>query len=137
MSNFLFIRLQFLISPLFFKILTIILFIIYKIIFDTHLCDDGLILYNLKVDLTMQTAEYRTANINYEFYTDLFNQASNRPTDQRDYTVESEFIRRAHDNCISMRNIYDNINEIIRNIKRIEPTFRSPIMNIAYPRIAG
>jgi hypothetical protein len=72
-KNFLFRLYLLTYSPLFPTILTLIIFMSYRIYFEpVLLCDDnGGSLFLLKKDLAKMLADYRTAEVKYEKYTDL------------------------------------------------------------------
>jgi hypothetical protein len=77
--KYIFIRLHLIVlSPIFPYLLTFIILIVHKIYFDPFiLCDDGdyyYTLYDLKTNLTKETANYHIATVKIEEYNTLQNQ---------------------------------------------------------------
>jgi len=99
------------------------------------LCDDTSLLSQLKLDLTHETSVYRTHNVNYEYFTDLKNQMENLPSNLRDVPSETDISERANISHTNMNDSLNKIRRIERSIRNIEPTFKSPIVHIDYPRI--
>lgn len=87
-------------SPLFPIILTLVIFMTYRIYFEpVLLCDDnGYHLFQLKTELTTETANYRTAVIKCEEFNDLKEQ----------YRVFKQ-IEPNYNNPDAEKNIYNNL----------------------------
>jgi hypothetical protein len=111
-------------------LLTLTLFIIYSIYFDTvTLCDDnGFLLYEFKTHLTSEVARYRTAIINYECYSDLREQLTNISTPRFiDFNKEQALDSQIRVSQLHMRESLTKIRQIESNIRIIEPGFKSAI----------
>lgn len=132
-------RLQlFILSPIFPILLGLIIFILYKILFGCVIyCDSNDVetLYELKLNLTGETAKYRSSVIYYEFFTDLHNQVTGRSVNQRNIDQEQTYISSAIELYTKMEESLMKIREIETSIRRIEPNFQSPIQPISYLRI--
>lgn len=108
------------------------LFLMYKISFDSNvliLCDDGdnPSLSSLKLELTLETFNYRTAQINYECFIDIRNQKTQLPMHERNFGLEEHILNLARDRLIKMNISIGKIVEIENNIRRIEPSFRTTL----------
>lgn len=122
--------------------LGLVLILIYTIYFDVSiitLCDDGdsYTLYQLKVNLTLETVNYRSANVDYECLVDLHNQSLERPIDERDRGLERHMVNLITHKMGEMRTSLDKIHGLVARIREIEPGFRSPINTIRYPRVSN
>jgi hypothetical protein len=91
------------------------------------------LLDNLKYGLTIETANYRQGVIEYELYTDLYNQFIGREV--RDYAAEESYLKSANEASSRMRTSWNKINVLEERITAIQPYFRSPITQINYPRV--
>ena len=105
----------------------------YNIFYGTlYLCDDGNTLSQLKLDLTLEVGRYRISTINYEMYMDLKNQIIS----SRSNNIDVNYLTNKASNALSdMRDSLNNARLIETNIRRLEPTFRSPITSITYLRV--
>jgi hypothetical protein len=134
--NYIFTRLQlWALSPIFPIILSLTYFIIYKSYFDTITLCDGETIYQLKANLTLETAKYRIAIVNYEFNIDLYHQAAGRPIYEREPEVEQTLVCSAKNTLTEMKESLAKIREIETSIRKIEPGFLSPIQPISHLRI--
>jgi hypothetical protein len=96
-----------------------------------YLCDDGDSLSQLKLDLTFEVGRYRISTINYEMYMDLKNQINSISTNS-----DLNYLTTKVSNALA--EINDSLNNarlIETNIRRLEPSFRSPITSITYLRV--
>lgn len=114
-------------------LLGITIFILYSIYFGPiYLCDDGDTLSQLKMDLTLEVGRYRISTVNYEMYIDLKNQVINSTTNNNDANYLNN---KASEALGEMRDSLNNARTIETNIRRLEPSFRSPITSISYLRV--
>ena len=100
------------------------------------LCDDnGRQLYELKMKLTVETANYRKSIVDYELYIDLYNQLTRySPSSVHSLTAEA-FIKNANNSRVIMCESLDKVRTIEESIRIIKPDFSSPISHIAFPRV--
>jgi hypothetical protein len=129
-------------SPIFPMLLGSIIFLAYRVYFDpvVMLCDDnGYRLFQLKSELTTETANYRTAVIKCERYYDLQEQLESfKETNPQYNNPEQE--RAIAD---GIRNSLADKIRALAKVRRLEtsirgltPRFQSPIYDSAYyPRI--
>jgi hypothetical protein len=116
-----------------------IFFLIYKYQNNMYiLCDDnGKLLYELKMNLTVETANYRRSEVDYVYNMDMYNQLVGYSPASRSSGPAQMLIQNAQAETHNMRISLDKIRLIEDNIRIIKPDFRSAIIRIAYPRIAG
>jgi hypothetical protein len=114
-------------------LLGITILILYSIYFGPiYLCDDGDTLNQLKMDLTLEVGRHRISTVNYEMYMDLKNQVLNTTTNNSDVNYLTNKVWQA---LGEMRDSLNNARTIETNIRRLEPSFRSPITTINYLRV--
>ena len=138
--NYIFLRLRLLIMFYIFPILLSLIILYMVCRSQTHfivLCDDdGYTLYNLKVDLTLEAANYRKSLVDYELYTDLLNQLRGRSYLMgRDPAAEQNLLANANYALTKLNQSLDRVRDIEGNIRIISPGFRSPITQISFPRV--
>jgi hypothetical protein len=137
-KNFLFRLYLLTYSPLFPTILTLIIFMSYRIYFEpVLLCDDnGGSLFLLKKDLAKMLADYRTAEVKYEKYTDLSElwrsvTKDGAPADKEITALKKSEMYRQDKNQLLIR-----VHQIEDAIKKLDPHYRSVVIQQQYPRIA-
>ena len=130
-------RLQLLIlSPVFPSLLSFILLIVYKIYLDpATLCDDGdwYKLYELKVSLTKEIANYNISIIKVEEYTNLQAQLNeiSRPN-LRDFSKENLYSSKLDTWQTRSVNSLNNVRVIEYSITQIDPNFRSSAPHLSF-----
>ena len=113
-------------------VILIIFFMFYNN--DILLCDDnGWHLSGLKISLTIDVGNYRTSLVQYEMYSDLYNQYTGRPV--RDYAEEETVSQLANAAHQRMNESLANARYYENQIRAIQPWFRSPITQVNFPRI--
>lgn len=135
--NYIFLRLQLLVlSPIFLSLLNFIIFITYKICCDpVMLCDDGDIytLYELKTNLTKETANYHIATLKIQEYNDLHNHLREISTPRfRNFQLETIYSYNVESWRIKMINSLNNVRQIENTIRNIDPNFRSSLTHISF-----
>lgn len=92
-------------------------------------------MYNLKIDLTTEVHGYRLYVINYELFTDVYNQMTLRPMAQRDYAKEVQLLDCARKTFEDMTESHSKLTNLVNRIRSIDPSFQSPIQSINYLRV--
>jgi len=109
------------------------IYILYNTYYGTvYLCDDGDTLSRLKLDLTFEVGRYRISTVKYEMYMDLKNQITSLTSTSNDLNY---LTNKASNALTEMRDSLDNARLIETNIRRLDPSFRSPITSITYLRV--
>jgi hypothetical protein len=110
----------------------------YRIYFEpVLLCDDnGGSLFLLKKDLAKMLADYRTAEVKYEKYTDLSElwrsvTKDGAPADKEITALKKSEMYRQDKNQLLIR-----VHQIEDAIKKLDPHYRSVVIQQQYPRIA-
>jgi hypothetical protein len=123
-------------SFIFFVLLGIILFMVYKSYsFSIIYCDGGETMYSLKINLTTEVHSYRVHLVNYELFTDVYNQMVLRPMAERDYTNEVQLLDGSRKTFEYMTESYGKITNLVDRIRSLDPTFQSPLQSINYLRV--
>lgn len=121
----------------------VILFIAHVLYIDSvvYLCesDTSVVLYNLKVTLINEVANYRISQAKVDCYTDLYHklQEISRPN-FRNFDLEAQYMRKLDIYRDIMRVTFHKVTDLENSIKAIQPEFKSPLQNLAYyPRFRG
>jgi hypothetical protein len=128
-------------SPSFPTILGLIIFISYRVYFEPiALCDDnGYSLFQLKVEITSETGNYRAAVVKCEQYQDLKEQVDTYRQSEPDYDsydAETKISKKLKDYQADKIKCLAKVRELETTIRKIEPDFQSPVGNFNYyPRI--
>jgi hypothetical protein len=128
----------FFLSPIFPILIGIIISMVYIIYFTPiTLCDDnGLTLYELKTQLTLEVANYRTSIIDYEKYIDLKEQLQgiSRPN-FRNFSLEESYTKKIQSSITRYNESITKVHELTASIKKLESSFKTPINTNYYPRV--
>lgn len=128
---------KFFLSPFFLIILSLVLFTLYFIYYGSPiLCQGDETIYDLKVNLIIETHKYRLQSINFEMLKDTYDLMIRRNLSDRDFNRELEFVQATRRASDGIRDSFVTINQIVARIRAFEPTFQSPIQAIDYLRIA-
>lgn len=119
--------------------LFLFVYIIYNIYTSPFLlCDDGESLRNLtqlKLDLSYEVSNYRHENVTYEYLVDIKDQAESLPMENRNLKDERYLAGKIHSKLSDMNESLTKIRRIESEIRKLEPSFQSPVRAIYYPRI--
>ena len=121
---------------LIYLIIMAIYFSLFIYFMNPTLCEGDETIYDLKVSLITETHKHRFHILNYEMFMDTYNLMVSRPSNQRDFNAELQFLRATRVTTDYIRDSYSTINHIVARIKELEPTFQSPIQAINYLRVA-
>lgn len=121
-------------GPLYIYIIIAILYIFIFIYFaEPCLCQETM--YNLKIELITETHKHRINIINYEMLMDTYNLMVGRPSFERNFDAELQFLHASQRTTNDLRNSFTTINQLVARIKETEPTFQSPIQTMNFLRI--
>jgi hypothetical protein len=128
-------------SPSFPVMLGLIIFIFYRVYFEPiALCDDkSYSLFQLKIELTTETGNYRASEVKCEQYQDLKEQVDRYKESEPNYDTSDavkKIAQKLKDYQADKYKCLAKIRELETNIKIIEPGFQSPVGNFNYyPRV--
>jgi len=88
---------------------------------------------DLRVNLTVETAKYRTILVQYEVCVDLHYQYTGRSV--RDHHAEDVIYELASQAQHKMTETLARVRDMENTIKALQPEFRSAITQINFPRI--
>lgn len=120
-------------------LLSLILFIAYHTYNGpVNLCQDNVYVYtlfDLKLKLTIETANYRLHTIMYEQFSDLQSQILRLPLDKRDDNFVEYVINNRESSRLKMLDSFTLARNLEIRILRHDPDFVSAMVEHHYPRI--
>ena len=137
--NYILIRIHLLImSPIIPWLIGFIILTLYKINYDSLLLCDGndTALCDLKVHLTNEAFQYRTFNVQHDYYSDLRHQLMTKPISNDRNNLDQIYYNSIKDLQSKMADSSNRATQLVNSIKALEPSFNWTLQYIKHPYIA-